>query len=78
MGPWRRPPGRGVREGTCDGWNERPSDSRVPDFYTSEGYKMVPPYFIYLIFAFGKWSNHLDLLQEHTVLPLSESGLQHA
>lgn len=25
-GPW-----------TCDGWNEQPSDSRVPDFYTSEG-----------------------------------------
>ena len=25
---------------------------------------MVPPYFISFIFAFGKWSNHLDLFTQ--------------
>lgn len=70
--------GQGRGAWTCEGWNERPSDFQESLTFTLLRVRKWYPLTLFIHFAFGKRSNHLDLLQEHTTLPLSENGLKDA
>ena len=80
LGPWRRPHSRGVGGGawTCEGWNEWSSDFQESLTFTLLRVRKWYPLTLFIYFAFGKRSNHLHLLQEHSMRPLSENGLKDA